>query len=223
MDYLRKYATATHVYIPIIKRAAVDFAVSADWTPATGDVKVSIDGGTAANIGTLPAAITMGNAAVWDFVFTTGELTGKKISVTVADSATKAVEDQSFSIATYGHASAEYVYDFSVRGAWDDQITDHTVSGTFGDKIGANLKGLLKVIIGSGSTSTDVKLDGSVGVDGGVPSGTNDFYNTRVLILTSGSLAGEITDVTDYDGATTTMTVTALTGAPANGDLGILT
>jgi len=111
--FTRKYATATRIYVPIIKRGVVDYAVSADWTPAAGDVKVSIDGAAAANIGTLPTAITMGNAAYWDFTISSGETTGKKIVVTVADSATKAVEDQCFLIETYGHASAEYQADLS--------------------------------------------------------------------------------------------------------------
>ena len=50
--FLRKYGTGSgaDVYIPVIKRGVVDFAVSADWTPASGDVKVSIDGGAAASI-----------------------------------------------------------------------------------------------------------------------------------------------------------------------------
>jgi len=113
--FLRKYATGTgaDVCIPIIKRGVVDFALGADWTPATGDVKVSLDGGTAANIATLPVAIAMGNGAVWKFVFSNAELTCKSIVVTVSDSATKAVEDQAFIVETYGNASAMYVVDYS--------------------------------------------------------------------------------------------------------------
>lgn len=111
--FIRKYATATHIYIPMVKRAVVDFAVSADWTPVAGDVKIKIDTGAAANIGTLPVAVTMGNTALWDFVFTTGEMTGAKIIVTVADSSTKAVEDQAIEIETYGNASAQQQPDYS--------------------------------------------------------------------------------------------------------------
>ncbi len=109
--FLRKYAVATHVYIPIVKRGVVDFAVGADWSPAAGDVKVSIDGGAVANIGTLPTAIASGNGAFWDFTLASGETTGKKITVVVADAATKAVEDQAFVVETYGNASAEHPFD----------------------------------------------------------------------------------------------------------------
>lgn len=112
----RKYATGTgaDIYIPIVKRGVVDFAVGADWTPAAGDVKVSIDGGAAANITTLPTAVTMGSTAMWKFVFSNGELTGKAIIVTVADASTKAVEDSLFGIHTFGHASAWTPRDLSV-------------------------------------------------------------------------------------------------------------
>jgi len=128
--FLRKYATGTgaDVCIPIIKRGVVDFALGADWTPATGDVKVSLDGGTAANIATLPVAIAMGNGAVWKFVFSNAELTCKSIVVTVSDSATKAVEDQAFIVETYGNASAMYVVDYSTAAFGANTTTPPTVS-----------------------------------------------------------------------------------------------
>jgi hypothetical protein len=117
MADLRKYGVATHFYKPIIKRAVVDFAVSADWTPAAGDVKLSKDGGAAANVTNLPTAITMGNTAMWDFSMTATEMQAAKVNITVADSATKAVEDTMIECKTYGNASAEHAVDLddSVR------------------------------------------------------------------------------------------------------------
>ena len=44
-------------------------------------------------------------------------------------------------------------------------------------------------------------------------SSVDDFYNGRVLLVTSGSLAGQITDVSDYTGSTKTLTVVAMTTA----------
>lgn len=113
MEILRKYGVATHIYIPIIKRAVVDFAVSADWTPVAGDVQISKDGGAAANVTNLPTAITMGNTAMWDFSITATEMQAAQIVVMVADAATKAVEDQSFLLATYGNASARHAVDLN--------------------------------------------------------------------------------------------------------------
>ena len=112
-SYLRKYATGAgaDIYINIPKAGSANHAVGADWTPAAGDVKISIDGGAAANIATLPTAIAMGNSAIWKFVFSNGELTGAFMNVTVSDSATKAVDDTGFSIETYGNASALHAFD----------------------------------------------------------------------------------------------------------------
>ena len=108
---LRKYGTATHIYIPIVKASSANFAVGADWTPAAGDVKISKDGGAAANVTNLPSAIAMGNGAMWDFSLTATEMQAASVVVIVADSATKAVEDQAIVIETYGNASGEHAFD----------------------------------------------------------------------------------------------------------------
>ena len=147
-SYLRKYATGSgaDIYINIPKAGSADHAVSADWTPAAGDVKISIDGGTAANIGTLPTAIAMGNSASWKFVFTNSELTGKIVHVTVSDSATKAVDDTGFTIETYGNASALHPFDLGTAST--AQTGDNYAivnSGTYGNSA---LKTLIDAITG---------------------------------------------------------------------------
>lgn len=143
--FLRKYGTGTgaDVYVPMIKRAVVDQAVGADWTPASGDVKVSLDGGAAANIGTLPAAVAMGGGALWKFVFSNAELQCKVLTVVVSDSATKVVEDQFFTVETYGHASAMYQADLSA----------------------ANLPADLKTILTDAQSATDLKDFADAGYD----------------------------------------------------------
>lgn len=132
MADLYKYATAVHLYKPIVKKGVVDFAVGADWTPAAGDVKISIDGGAAANVTNLPSAIVMGNTALWDYSLTAAELTGKKIRITVADSATKAVEDTAFEIDTYGSTSGQHAVDLTdgVRMGMTALPPDARVTGT---------------------------------------------------------------------------------------------
>ena len=51
---------------------------------------------------------------------------------------------------------------------------------------------------------------------------TNDHYNGRIIIWTSGVLINQATDITDYDGATKMFTFTAVTEAPSNGDTFII-
>ena len=57
-----------------------------------------------------------------------------------------------------------------------------------------------------------------------ITEATADHYNGRIVIFTSGALAGQATDITDYEavGGIGQFTVTALTEAPANNDTGII-
>jgi hypothetical protein len=112
-EFWRKYGTASKVRIPIVKASSSDFAVGADWTPASGDVKISKDGGAAASITTLPTAIAMGNGAIWEFAISATEMQAAEITITAVDSATKAVQDQAISILTFGNASAQLAPDFT--------------------------------------------------------------------------------------------------------------
>ena len=52
---------------------------------------------------------------------------------------------------------------------------------------------------------------------------TDDHYNGRVLHFISGALSGQSSDITDYNGTTKAVTVTALTEAPADNDAFVIT
>lgn len=154
----RKYATATTYYMTLYKAGSGDHALTTDYTPVAGDVKISIDGAAPANIGTLPEVLTMGNGAFWKFTLTAAELTGKIIIVSIADADTPTITDDGFIIETYGHASALHPGEFvAVDGIAADALTsaaytalgenvgasvldaftaDHTVAGTVGKAIG---------------------------------------------------------------------------------------
>ncbi len=235
MEHLRKYNTATHVYIPIVKRGVVDHAVSADWTPAAGDVMVSIDGGAFANIGTLPVAIAATRGACWDFVFTGGETTGKKIYVEICDAATKAIEDQAFTLITYGNASAEIVQDISASVAQTGDGYAVVNSGTFGnaklvrsatpanalvvDAAGLADANMVKAgPTGAGTAQTARDLGGTLGVAGagltaipdlaGVTTLLARLTNTRAGLLDN--LDAAISSRSTYAGADTAGTTTLL-------------
>lgn len=51
-------------------------------------------------------------------------------------------------------------------------------------------------------------------VDGSAASSTNDQYNGRLLVFNNSTLNMVVTDITDYDGATKTATITAIPTAP---------
>src|ERR1700744_6222692 len=113
MFHLSKYGVQTTFVFPMIKRGVVDFAGSADWTPATGDVKISQAAGAFANTTNLPTIVSGTGGAMWSLTLTATELSAAKIVIQIVDSATKAVEDQSFKIYTFGNASAKIVPDWS--------------------------------------------------------------------------------------------------------------
>jgi hypothetical protein len=102
---LRKYGEETTLDFPMIKRDAVDFAVTGDWTPATGDTKISKDEGADANTTNNPAIVS---GTKWKLVLTATEMQAARICITIVDQGTKAVEDQCLVIETYGHASAQH-------------------------------------------------------------------------------------------------------------------
>jgi hypothetical protein len=99
-----KYGTATTIVFPLVKAGTTNLATSSDYTYAAGDIKISKDGGAAANPTNSPTAVTMGNGAIWTLALTATEMEAKVIAVTIVDSATKAVEDQIIILETYGEA-----------------------------------------------------------------------------------------------------------------------
>lgn len=213
---LRKYATGTgaDIHIPIIKRGVVDFAVGADWTPAAGDVKITIDGGTTANIATLPVVLAMGNSALWKFVFSNAELTGKKIVVTVADSATKVIEDQCIMIETHGHASAQYVPDFTAALATPTNITagvittvtNLTNAPTSGD-LTATMKNSVTTAA-TASTPVAASVTGAVGsVTGNV--GGNVTGTVASVVGAVGSVTGHTPQTANHTAAIAALQATA--------------
>ncbi len=65
----------------------------------------------------------------------------------------------------------------------------------------------------SGGSTTSAIFTAGTGVDATTPSAVDDFYNGRVLIFNAGTLNVQVTDITDYVGATRTCTITAVTTA----------
>ena len=65
------------------------------------------------------------------------------------------------------------------------------------------------------TTTTNARL---VNVDGSGASAVDDQYNGRLIVFTSGTNIGVVTDITDYDGTNKDATITAIPTAPAAGD-----
>ena len=112
-----KYNTAATLIFPMVKKGTGDFAVSADWTPAVGDCKLSLNAGAGANTTNLPVALT--SIGLWKLDLTAAELTSQVTGVVIADvTVPKAVEDNCLLLETYGNASAAIIRDL---GALEQQ------------------------------------------------------------------------------------------------------
>lgn len=159
--FQRKYGTATVVRIPLLQVGTTDQALTANWTPAAGDVKISKDGGTTANIGTLPTFVAMGSlAGYWVFTIASGEATCASAIVTIADAN---LEDDAFVIETYGNASAMHpgVY-VAVGGIVADSL-DTTAVDVIGDAVGAYTLDAFTVDHDTAGTVGKAILDASTG------------------------------------------------------------
>jgi hypothetical protein len=73
---------------------------------------------------------------------------------------------------------------------------------------------IIPVTIGNGSTTNVVatNLGNSIG----------GFYAGRTLLFISGALQGQAASITGYNGTTKQLTVSQMTGAPANGDQAVI-
>lgn len=104
-----KYGEATTFQFPVIARGVVDFALTANWTPAAADGALSKDYGVFTDL-SAAAAITGGSptrgAAMFTLALTGLQLQCAHAAVQIIDAATKTIEDQAIIINTWGHPSA---------------------------------------------------------------------------------------------------------------------
>jgi len=107
-QFERKYGVAATITVPLFKIGTTTYAGTGDWTPVTGDVKVSKNAGNVANIATLPVAVGGTGSKLWKFVLSATEAQAEEIVIQIVDAA---LEDDSISVSTYGNASAQHAFD----------------------------------------------------------------------------------------------------------------
>jgi len=115
------YGAAYTFRAPIVKAGSTDYALTADWTPAAGDVQISKDGGAFANIATLPTFIS--GAAALNWSLSAAECEATEVVIQVIDSATKAVQDQFFRLQTTKASALQVGVPQAVQSAGDTAIT----------------------------------------------------------------------------------------------------
>ena len=127
---------------------------------------------------------------IWSLVLTAAELSGTSIAVTLSDGGTD-IEDQAILISTQLSGTIEAAKGVLLREV--DSATDTPTSTTF-------------EALAIAPTTTEAT--------------TADLYNGRIIMFVTGALIGEQTDITDFASQNSKeyFTVTALTGAPSDGD-----
>lgn len=99
-----------------------------------------------------------------------------------------------------------------VAGTPDVNVAQISGSATAADNLEASALGIVTGAVNDASaTTTSFVADGFT-------EATDDHFNGRIIVFTSGALANQATDITDYTGGTQTLTFTALTEAPADND-----
>lgn len=222
--FLRKYGVQTDLIFPAVKAGAVDFSVAADWTPATGDTKVSKDGGNVANTTNNPAAVGGTGSALWKLTLTATEMQAALVVVQIVDSATKAIEDQAIAIETYGHASAQHALDLDTAITVSNGLVQADIRAIDTDQsVDTKLKDTLIALdpytstFQAGSTTTALVLNSGA-------SSVDDFYNGSMIYFFNGDPARQVRKIIDYDGTSRTATLDRplVTNAPAAGDFYII-
>lgn len=94
MEFEFSYGVSRIILFPMVKAGSTDLAATGDWTPITGDTKITLDGGNVANTTNNPAAVGGAGSVSWSLTLTAAELSAKAVMIQIVDSATKAVEDQ---------------------------------------------------------------------------------------------------------------------------------
>ncbi len=132
---LRQYGVATTLYFPLIDKGFTDFE-STPVTIASGDCKISKDGGAFAN--TTTASFSHVAGGIYSIPLTATEMQAKQIVVKIVDqTGTKEWEDQCIIITTNNHASAEIpTHDPTAAptaaAVWGALVATYQTNSTFG-------------------------------------------------------------------------------------------
>ncbi len=142
--YVVEYGTAQVIHgVQLVDRATGQFKATP--TLAAGDFKLEKDGGTAANLTTLPTVVPSGGSSL-DVSFSAAETQGKHLVLRAVDAAGAEWNDDVIHIFTAGDPSAYFPFDlFSgtvalsaasqgavTGGVWDEFVANHLVPDTFG-------------------------------------------------------------------------------------------
>ena len=125
-------------------------------------------------------------------------------------------------VAQTGDVYAELPMNFSdlavtaTMGLVSSNVTQISGDGTAADRLEAMLDAMPASTVNDGSATTTSFITA-------LTEASDDHYNSAFIVFTDGALLGQSRKISDYAGATKTITVaTAFTEAPGNGDAFII-
>jgi hypothetical protein len=230
------WGTATTFRAPVVKAGSTNYAiVGTDWTPATGDVKISKDGGAFANIATPPSTVTLSGSAAWTWTLSAAETEATEIVIQVIDQdVTKVIQDQFFRLQTTKAGALQVGVPQAAQSAGDTAITlDATAAAqtdfykgsvvTIISGDGANQARIITAYNGSTKVATidrgwDVALTtgGTRSVFAVFPQGLNQPLTsgqTTAAVPTTAQIATEIFDTQTVEAGMTFRGALRLMGA----------
>lgn len=178
-------------------------------TLAAGDVKVSKDGGALANLTTLPSVAPASSVMV-KVTLSASEMNADNVTVVFSDqTATAEWSDLVINLQT----ATNQFDDLSTFNETTATVDIGKISGssTAADNLEASTLGIVSGAAETGTLSTTQMTSD-------LAEATDDHYNGRAVIWTSGVLAGQASTITDYLGSTGMLTYDATTEAPSNTD-----
>ena len=174
-----------------------------------GYPKVTIKDGTGAGeIDADAGKVKLADGAITSAVFATGAIDSNSMAAALQNSLAESIAGGIWEINQFTHMSG---------GTMGGQLLQ-AASGNFlgGSFIAAKnaARAFEGLVLGEALSGTLT----ATGFTTTLTEATNDHYNGRTLTFTSGPLAGQMTTILDYNGATKVVTVAAMTEAPANGN-----
>lgn len=181
-------------------------------TIASGDWKISKDGGAYANLATLPVVEPAGSSTV-KIALSGIEMDGDNVHLVGAD----ATGAEWASVGIHIHPVSDQNADLAAAIATVDTVVDAVKVVT--DALTA--ASAAKLAASAGTIVTGAAVAGTLSITQmttNLTEATDDHLNGRVLIWTSGALTAQATAITDYDGTSKMLTFTAVTEAPSADD-----
>lgn len=200
----RKYGVQSDIYFVVSSPASTssDRFFNAASPFVAGDVQVSQDGGSFANVTNLPTRV--GSTSIFKLTLTAAEMQGGTIVVQIVDQDGPAYRDGVLVIRTLKELGKEVIdatqYGGNVNAvSWTGVGTGASLSAAQGI-VGVLTSMIIRTNTAQAGGASAVTLDAAA-------SATNDYYKGAIIVITAGTGAGQSRVCTAYNGTTKVATV----------------